>query len=144
LYAPDVPDKMEDTLAFWEQIKEGMYDVYTSYLMFEEIGRCSEQKLTLLAGYLNQIEHTRLNILTKEAVFLSDELIKLGILTERHRFDCNHIALAVAHECDMIVSWNFRHINNIKTINGVRAISLLHGYPAVNIYSPTVLLKRSE
>ena len=55
LDAHDVPDKMADTLKLWNQIKAGMYEVYSSYLMMEEIGRCSEPKLTALLEYLNEI-----------------------------------------------------------------------------------------
>lgn len=55
--------------------------------------------------------------------------------------DCQHIAAAVVTECNCIISWNFKHIVNIKTIHGVRAITNLTGYKTIDILSPTVLLE---
>jgi hypothetical protein len=39
-----------------------------------------------------------------------------------------------------IVSWNFKHIVNYKTIKGVKAVSLMEGYKDVAICTPTMLL----
>ena len=36
--------------------------------------------------------------------------------------DSQHIAVAVLNERDVIVSWNFKHLINIKTIKGIRNI----------------------
>ena len=43
--------------------------------------------------------------------------------------------------CDCIISWNFKHIVNIKTIRGVRAITNLKGYKYIEILNPSVLLE---
>lgn len=48
---------------------------------------------------------------------------------------------AVVNDCDCIISWNFKHIVNIKTIQGIRAITNLEGYKNIDILSPTVLLE---
>ena len=43
--------------------------------------------------------------------------------------------------CDIITSWNFKHIVNIQTINGTRTISQLKGYKDINILNPLTLLE---
>jgi len=144
LDALDTPEKMADTLKLWEQIEAGMYEVYSSYLMLEEIGRCNEPKLSKLLKHLNEIEFNLIREITPEAEFIANELIKLGILTEKSLDDCTHIGLAVVNECDIIVSWNFKHMVNIRTISGVRGINAINGYRSIDIYSPNVLLKESE
>ena len=55
-----------------------------------------------------------------------------------------HIAVAVECGCDCIVSWNFKHIVNIRTIRGVRAITNLKGYKPIEILNPSVLLESEE
>jgi hypothetical protein len=40
-----------------------------------------------------------------------------------------------------IISWNFKHIVNVKTIRGVRAITNLEGYKQIEILSPSALLE---
>ena len=54
-----------------------------------------------------------------------------------------HIASAIYSGCNIIVSWNFEHMVNVKTIDGVRMVCLAHNTPPVDIYTPTVLLERS-
>ena len=39
------------------------------------------------------------------------------------------------------ISWNFKHIVNIKTIRGTRAITNSDGYKPIEIWSPSVLLE---
>ncbi|MCL1865039.1 MAG: hypothetical protein FWF73_04430 [Spirochaetes bacterium] len=58
--------------------------------------------------------------------------------------DCRHIAAAIASDCDVIVSWNFKHIVNHKTIVGVKAVTALEGYNDVLIYAPSILIGGSE
>ena len=112
--------------------------------MMEEIGRCSEPKLTALLEYLNEITFNMIDTISPEAAFIANEIIRMGILTEKRRDDCTHIGLAVVNECDIIVSWNFNHMVNVKTINGIRGINAINGYRMIDIYSPTVLLKEND
>jgi hypothetical protein len=49
----------------------------------------------------------------------------MKILTEEDLQDCRHLAFALLSECDYIVSWNFRHIVNVKTQKDVRVIAAL-------------------
>ncbi|RKI42831.1 hypothetical protein D7V86_04630 [bacterium D16-51] len=55
--------------------------------------------------------------------------------------ETENTAATVIYGCDCIISWNFKHIVNIKTIRGVRAITNLRGYKPVEIINPSVLLE---
>lgn len=68
----------------------------------------------------------------------------MGILTSKSIDDCQHIATAVVHSCDCIISWNFKHIVNIRTIKGIREITHLEGYEDIEIMNPSVLLGGEE
>ncbi len=72
------------------------------------------------------------------------QIIEMGILTKKSYDDCQHIAAAIISECDCIISWNFKHIVNIKTIRGVRAITNLKGHKPIEILNPSVLLESEE
>jgi predicted nucleic acid-binding protein len=136
----DAPEKINITIKLWEQLKNNKYEVYISYLTLEEINQCSEQKRETLLKYLSEIEFKLIESITIEADSITNEIIKQGILTERSRDDCTHIALAVINDCDIIVSWNFRHMVNVRTINGIRGINLMNGYKAIDIYPPNTLI----
>jgi len=143
LDAPDTPDKQADTLQLWEEIKAGLYDVVTSDVALREVGNCKNPKLSALLDYLSEIEYESFPV-TGEAENLANEIIKQGILTQKSFDDCLHIAIAVINNCDIILSWNFKHMVNIRTINGVRAINILNGYKSIDIYSPTILIKGDD
>ena len=114
----DVPEKMADTLKLWNMFRAGKYDVYLSTVTLEEISNCPEPKKSKLFDYLRQVDYTPIEI-TTDMSEIAQQLINMGILTKKSYDDCQHIAAAVIYECDCIISWNFKHIVNIKTISRV-------------------------
>ena len=139
LQAPDTPEKMQDTIKLWEDIKKGKYDVYISNTTIGEINACNEPKRSFMLGKLNEIELTVVNAETN-VEDLSQEFINLGILKKKSIDDCMHIATALLLKCDVIVSWNFKHIVNDKTIEGVKVISETKGLGGIKIYCPSILI----
>jgi predicted nucleic acid-binding protein len=53
----DVPEKMKDTLLFWEELKAGQYEIVLSYLTLNEIRACPQPKQATLFDYLLEIEY---------------------------------------------------------------------------------------
>lgn len=90
--------------------------------------------------YLKQINYTPIQI-TDSMSAVAQQIIDMGILAKKSYDDCQHTAAAVIYGCDCIISWNFKHIVNIKTIRGVRAITNLRGYKPIEIINPSVLLE---
>ena len=143
LMQEDVPEKMSETLKLWDIFKAGKYDVFLSTVTLQEIDNCPEPKRTELFKHLGEIDYTP-NQITEDMSEVAQQLIDMGILTQKSYDDCQHIASAVIYGCDCIISWNFKHIVNIKTIRGVRAITNLKGYKPIEILNPTVLLESEE
>lgn len=143
LMQEDVPEKMSETLKLWDMFKDGKYDVYLSTVTLQEIDNCPEPKRTELFKHLGEIDYTPIEI-TEDMSEVAQQLVDMGILTQKSYDDCQHIASAVIYGCDCIISWNFKHIVNIKTIRGVRAITNLKGYKPIEILNPTVLLESEE
>ncbi len=109
-------------------------------MTMKEVSDCSEPKRSALRDYLKQIQYESYDI-TKDVLDVAHQLIAMGVLTNKSFDDCQHIGAAVVNNCDCIISWNFKHIVNIKTIRGVRAITNLEGYKPIEIWSPSVLLE---
>ena len=138
LDAPDTPEKMADTKLLWEQIGKGKYDVVLSEVVFSELNKCHEPKKSYLITCLKQIQYTRVE-LDNDTSALADKFIKLSILGATSLDDCRHISAAILAGCDMIVSWNFKHIVNPKTIKGTKVITVMEGYKDILICTPTML-----
>jgi predicted nucleic acid-binding protein len=143
LNAPDTPDKMADTLKLWELIKKGKFEVYISLAVTVELTRCIQPKLSFMIEKLEEIEYTTL-MEVDEIGQLANQYVKAGVLSPKNFIDCQHIAYACVYNCDMIVSWNFKHLVNYNIINGIKSINILTGYKEMLIYSPTMLISGME
>ena len=139
LDAPDAPEKMQDTLQLWNQIQAGEYDVVMSEVVFDELAACMEPKRSYLAAYLQQIHFERVSS-NNDTITLASKFIDFGVLREKSFDDCRHIAAALLSGCDIIVSWNFKHIVNTKTIKGTKVITTMEGFKDIIICSPTMLI----
>lgn len=143
LKAEDTPEKMKDTLIFWEELKQGKYNIIVSDITIEELTSCPEPKRSFLFDLLNQIEFIEIEE-TEESVNLAQNYIRFGVLSKKSLDDCRHMAIATISECDFIVSWNFKHFVNIKTINKVQAVNKLLGFKEVLILPPSMILEGDE
>ena len=139
----DAPERMAETHRFWELVKNGEYSVFISSVVDDEISRCYEEKRKTLNTYLSEIEYDKVEI-DEKAINIAEKFVVLGILKETCLDDCKHIAAAIIGECDIIVSWNFKHIVNINTARGVKIITAMEGYDDVLIYTPAYFIYGGE
>ena len=144
LYQPTMPKEESETHELFEKIKQGEYEVYISDVVLREITKTGDTKVRdKLLGFLNEMEYNIATI-TPEVMEIAALVKTVGLLTEKSNDDCLHIGCAVTNNCDVMVSWNFKHLANVRTIDGVRAISNLKGYRNTNIVPPVMLLEKGD
>ena len=80
--------------------------------------------------------HIELIVVTPEAEELAAAYIQDGAVAASMRADALHIALATVARADVLVSWNFKHIVNLKRIHAYNAVNLKSGYPVLEIRTP--------
>ena len=125
-------------------IKKLHYEnIITILIKNREIADCPEPKRSELRKLLQQIDFVTLDI-SDEIESVAHKIIDMGILTNKSYDDCQHIAAAVVTECNCIISWNFKHIVNVKTIRGIKAITTYEGYKDLMIYPPSALLEEED
>jgi predicted nucleic acid-binding protein len=137
------PERMKETHKLWKKIMAGEFEAVISDIDIAEINGCNEGKRTKLYEYLSQINYTLINS-DEKSVEIATKMVDLNVLKQRSFLDCQHIANAIVSGCDAIVSWNFRHIVNHKTMMGVKAVTALEGYTDLLIYAPTVLIQGED
>ena len=140
---PERGDKALDSHRLWGKIKAGEFDVVIYNVVEAEIGDCDEQKRNTLNYYLDEIDYTTVKI-DRKAVEIASRFVDLAIIRQKSFDDCLHIAAAITSECDVIVSWNFSHIVNLKTMSGVKAVTALEGYDDLLICTPSTLIGGEE
>lgn len=143
LDAPDAPGKMADTIRLWKDICAGLYDVCISDLTNTEIAACPEPKKAFMISKLAEIEYTEL-AQNSESSQLSDLYFSAGGLPPKSKEDAQHIAIATVYDCDIILSWNFKHIVNLRAITAVEEINRQRHYKLIRILSPTMMLDMED
>ena len=139
LYQSDVPEKEKSTNLFWDKVKSDIYDIFISDITLRELNECPEPKRSLMLEKLAEIKMNVISI-DDEMINMVKKILDLKILTDKSKDDCFHISAAMVTGCDYLLSWNFKHLVNIRTINGVRAIASLNGYSSIDIITPEFLL----
>lgn len=140
LQQEDVSEKMCETLELWEQFKtRNDVEIIISELVVREIYQCKEPKRSFLFNEMSQLHYTLVKV-TDEEKDLANNYLRNGVLKEKSIDDLIHIATATLNECSYIVSWNFKHFVNPKTINAVNAINLSLHLSQIGIFSPSMML----
>ena len=139
----DAYERMLETRQFWNLLVEGKHEVYISDVVIDEIAKCEKTKQIKLMDWLNKINYHLIET-NENTVALAGKIIDFGVLRQKSFDDCQHIAAAILAGCDIITSWNFKHIVNVKTIKGIKILTTAEGYKDLMIYPPSVLLEEEE
>jgi len=134
---------MQVTKEFGEEVKKGKYDIYISDAVTTELDECPEPKKSILLAFLSQIKFEQINF-NEQIIELAKRYVEEGIISSKFFDDAIHIAAATVYECDILVSWNFKHIVKVKTIQGVNGINKLMGYREIQLVSPAMMLEEKE
>lgn len=127
------------TKMFFEKAFRGEIQLIVSDLLEEElINAPIEVKAFYKSIPKEQVEFVTL---TKDCILLAELYISEKVVGETSRADCRHIALATINKADVLVSWNFKHIVNLKRIRGFNSINLREGLHPLEIRSPKELLE---
>ena len=91
---------------------------------------------------LDLIEKYQVIILdaSEDVIQLAEKYIDNNIIPTKKRLDALHIAIASVNELDIILSFNFKHINKLKTKTLIPAINLLSGYKEIFIAQPEEII----
>jgi predicted nucleic acid-binding protein len=123
------------TIAFFEGIGSGQFEGYTSVYAYDELSNAPEPQRTNMLRLIEKYHITVLDT-SDEVIQLAEYYIASNIMPKKKRVDALHIAIASANEMDMILSYNFRHINKIKTKTLIPAANRISGYREIIIAQP--------
>lgn len=126
---------------FWDQVTSRRFHLVLSPVVEEEISRGPAIVQDL---YQSMVVIAEKPPLTEEVIHLRDSYLKVGILGPQSTADALHVAHATVWGCQMIVSWNFKHIVHFEKIALYNAINLKEGYSTIGIFTPQEVLFYEE
>ena len=135
-FAEDAPESRKATLDFFELAREGVYELFLSEVVLDELSRAPDELARTLGKLVQEVRPVRLE-LDEEADRLAQQFLRLGAVPPSKIEDAQHVAVAVINELDMLVSWNYRHLVNIRKREAFQHISAMSGYyKPLHIISP--------
>ena len=157
-FTEDAPQLREITKNFFALIGKGSYEIYASEVVLKEIAKAPLPRREELMGLIRQsdpsvfelgtvmklVEHISIDLssirdskivklfrdraLTKEAEELAQQYIKQKIVPENKIEDALHIAIATVAEIDAVVTWNYKHLANLRREELFQSVNLGSGY----------------
>ncbi len=134
-YDPRDNLRRAQTRQFW--MKLGEYSVNISKLVIDELREIADQRLRF--SLLKLVSAFKVLEITPEIEALADEYVKGGVVPVLFRSDAIHLAAATVNSVNYLVSWNFKHLVNVRTRGLVNEVNLKRSYRALDIVSPQEL-----
>ncbi len=132
-----IASRQELTREVWPALLT-VYDSYVSALVEEEASRGDAAKAKKRVDCIQPF--AGLDI-TPDAQVLAAKLMADKAIPEEHPEDALHVAVAAVNGIDVVLTWNFSHINNPFTRMMVRQVIENDGYQCPEICSPEELLE---
>jgi len=128
----------QETTEEWWETKQHEYELYISEVVLDEAGdgdaEFAARRLAMLAGL------PRLSV-TREVGALVAHLLDEEIIPSKAAPDAMHLALSAAHAMDYLLTWNCKHIHNVKLERRIEAACRVFDFTCPIICTPAELME---
>lgn len=131
----------EATQELWRQMEAGQWRFVTSLVAAEELEEAPERVREL---FQRSFRADGLLEMTREIQELAAAYVAQGVVSQKFQDDARHVAACTVHGIGLLVSWNFKHLVNVRREAGFNGVNLLKGYPAIRIVNPLELIYEPE
>ena len=127
IFADDAPEKRDLTHEFFSVVKKGVYDIFVSEIVTNEIFRASLEKRHKLMKEIDKYQPIQLET-NDEMRRLAQAYMEAKIVPAKKIEDALHVAIATAHGLDAVISWNFDHLANLRKADSFNGVNMTYGY----------------
>ena len=135
LFADDAPEKKAVTEEFFKWIEFSSDTFFISELVLAEID-CAQPALRAnLLEAVARLPAENLAI-TREAEGLAQRYVQDDAIPARFRDDALHVAIAVRNGLDVVVTWNMKHLANVRRIEKINRTNITMALSPIRIHTP--------
>ena len=124
--------------AFFRQVRNGSFVLVSSAVVRGELDGAPEEVSQL---FQEMAAFAEIAEITEAAIDLRQAYLAAGIVGPKCADDALHVALATVSACELIISWNFRHIVHHRKRRQYNAVNILQGFTAIAIHSPSEVIE---
>jgi predicted nucleic acid-binding protein len=128
--------RQEITREIWSLLRV-KFDLYISALVIQEASQGDNEVANKRLNTLSGIPILRI---TDKSQFIAQSLIDENAIPSAFEEDALHIAIASANGINLLLTWNFKHINNVFTKSKIIRCIENQGLIAPEICSPDEIL----
>jgi predicted nucleic acid-binding protein len=130
--------RQEATAELWSKLLSSGFTGYVSTLVHQEAQQGDPEQARTRMGALSSfvvldIDH--------EAQVLAEQILAAKAVPAEYPDDALHMAVAAVNGMDVLVTWNFAHLNNPIARTKIRQIVEGNGYRCPEVCSPDELLE---
>jgi hypothetical protein len=129
-------EKKKITEEFFDRVKQQEWRIFMSALVMDEINRYGDVSLRNKITDVVKSCNSELLLYDEEIGNIAERLASFNIIPIEYIDDMRHLAFAIFYEMDAVVSWNMRHMVNLRTKRAIAAVCSLIGVKEVNILTP--------
>jgi predicted nucleic acid-binding protein len=134
MFDDHMPERVEHMRQFWQAVIDGKIRIIASDVMRIELDNAPMHVQDFFGDLPeSQIEHVKS---TDESDDLATQYISTKVISENHKNDCKHIAIATIANADAVVSWNCEDMVNPNRIPKYNEVNTKHGYQEIKIQTP--------
>ncbi|MBD1210006.1 MAG: type II toxin-antitoxin system VapC family toxin [Ignavibacteria bacterium] len=123
----------------WWNNERRNYDVWTSPAVLDELRRGNYDPIKK-SDCLDLLSNTALLRIEADIALIVDTYIRHKVMPANAGGDALHLAIASWHKCDILLTWNCKHIANANKTPHIRQINTLLGLYTPQLITPLELL----
>jgi hypothetical protein len=121
----------------WWRTRRTEFELYISQFVIDEASGGDAEAAKERLAILNPLP---LLDISEAVLELASAILQARVIPAKAARDAAHIAVAVVHEIDFLLTWNCAHIANAQVVKKVQAICTRHGFPCPVICTPEELM----
>ncbi len=137
----------DEEFSFWslklfEEFRNELKTMLISELTLQEL----EQAPDNIKCILNRFTAEQIEIIpiTFQVLRLAESYVYEHAVGKGSIADAQHIAAATVARVDVVASWNFKHIVNLRRIQLYNAVNLKQGYSVIDIRTPREIVNEED
>jgi predicted nucleic acid-binding protein len=133
------PGRIDRTTMFFRATEQRRDSLYVSDVVLDEVAGDPLRLRPSLEQFLGKVRPRVLSE-SPESLRLAEAYVAARVVPARFRDDARHVALASVAAVDALVSWNFKHLVNLRRKRLFHSVNVRLGYPQIDIISPEEVL----
>jgi len=130
--------RQQATAELWPKLHSSGFTGYVSTLVHQEAQQGDPEQAQKRIGAISSLIVLDID---QEAQALAEKILAVGAIPAEYPDDALHMAVAAVNGIDVLITWNFAHLNNPIARIKIRQIVEDNGYQCPEVCSPEELLE---